>query len=61
MTPALLYSGARMAAKLALECKRDGEAFEALRHRERAAWYLQRRAMLKVEIIPEKQGMEKAA
>lgn len=59
MTPRALYAGARMAARLALECKRDGEAFEALRHRERARWYLQRRAMLMREIHPQK--MEQAA
>lgn len=59
MTPTALYSGARAAAKLALECTRDGELSEALRHRERAAWYLQRRAMLLREIHPPK--MEQAA
>lgn len=59
MTPRELFSGARKAMRLALECRRDGEAFEALRHRERAAWYLQRRAMLMREIHPQK--LEQAA
>ena len=56
MTPAALYSGARMAIKLARECERDAELYdlewfrhmqsEAKRHRERAAGYLKSRCLL---------------
>lgn len=59
MSPKALYAGARFAARLALECARDNEMAEALRHRERARWYLQRRAMLLREIHPPK--LEQAA
>jgi hypothetical protein len=46
MTPHILFSCARKALKLSRECKREGEALESIRHRERAAWYLSRRKML---------------
>ncbi len=59
MTPAALYSGARMAAKLARFCERERLDFdeawrvlmieEAKRHRERATHYLRSRTMLKDE------------
>ena len=56
-----LFSGARMAMRLAHECKIDAksitdgfdwceyQAQEAMRHRERAAWYLEKRRSLKEE------------
>lgn len=56
MTPSLLYSGARMAVKLARDCDRSASEYddewrqkmrdEAKRHRERAATYLKSRALL---------------
>lgn len=56
MTPHILYSCARKAVRLSMECERSSLDFdgdwhcymmgEARRHRERAAWYLDRRAML---------------
>lgn len=59
MTPKALYAGARSAARLALECSRDGELSEALRHRERARWYLEKRARLLRFEFPQK--LEQAA
>ena len=46
MTPKALYSGARMALRLARECDRDDDRFEAMRHRERARDYLRSRRMV---------------
>jgi hypothetical protein len=46
MTPKALYSGARMAVRLARECDRDHDMLEALRHRERARQYLKSRRMV---------------
>jgi hypothetical protein len=59
MTPAILYSEARKALRLSMECERSSLDYdqawhdymkgEAQRHRERAAWYLDRRAMMQIE------------
>ena len=61
MTPRVLFSEARKALRLSLECERSSLDYpndprwfdymkaEAHRHRERAAWYLERRAMMQME------------
>jgi hypothetical protein len=50
MTPQALYSGARMAVRLARECDRDNDRLEAMRHRERARDYLRSRRMVLLTI-----------
>ena len=59
MTPRALFSNARAAMKLARECERSSLDYDAgwhaymmqesQRHRERAAWYLERRALREME------------
>jgi hypothetical protein len=51
MTPKALYSGARMALRLARECDAEGDRFEAMRHRERARDYLRSRRMVLMAIL----------
>ena len=46
MTPKALFSGARMALRLARECDREDDRLEAMRHRERARDYLRSRRMV---------------
>jgi hypothetical protein len=50
MTPKALFSGARMAVRLARECDREDDRFEAMRHRERARDYLRSRRMVLLTI-----------
>lgn len=59
MSPRELFIGARMAMRLSRDCKREGEVLEAIRHRDRAAFYLKTRKMLMRDIHPQK--MEQAA
>jgi cytidylate kinase len=51
MTPKALYSGARMAMRLSRECQREGDQFEAFRHKERARDYLHSRRMVLKAIL----------
>jgi hypothetical protein len=65
MTPKALYSGARMALRLARQCQREATCddrkwhvymlSEAKRHRERAAYYLRSRKWIIEDIQHVKQ------